>query len=87
MEHFPEPLTREQLNKIEIMKKYVSENFDVSQEPDYYLSNWLMARYLTARKYDLKKAQKMIEGYFNFKKRMDIALAENPHFYGINILF
>ena len=82
MEQFEEPLTQEQLNKIEILSKFVFDNFDISQEPDYYLSKWLMNRYLTARKYDIEKAKKMISGYFNFKKRMDKALAENPQLYG-----
>ena len=82
MENIKEPLTREQLSKIETLTKYVSDNFDVSQEPDYYLSSWLMDRYLTARKYKIKKAKKMILGYFTFKKRMDKVLAENPDFYG-----
>lgn len=60
------------------IRSFMQSSNLVDADPEFYLSNWYITRFLVARKYNIDKTTTMIRGYFDFRRRMEQLAEARP---------
>lgn len=58
-----------------------SSNYSIEDEEEFYLSSWFINRFLRARKNNLKKTEKLVRGYFEFREKMENLIDPRREYY------